>query len=435
MAHTMWTTTGTGMVTNRSLAGVTAGSLLSSASRIAAGQHRDQAEQDQSGGYPPRVPGHRFSPHVVLRRACWPGAVGTSALRPSRARPIGRSGNPARAPGRSPLDGHPHPDGDPMNPLVCPKCGSDMRAYERNGVTIDQCTGCRGIFLDRGELEKLTDAEASYYGSRQAPAAGTGARTRPLPGRPVPRRPVPGRRPRRLLQEEEEAQLPGRPVRLTSGRADPRVRPSRQGGRMDVRAAVEARVESGEVHGAAWLVDRAGDVSSGAAGHQRRGLALPHLVGDQAGGRDARDGPGRRRAAAPGRPGRRAAAGAGRPPRAADPRRPDRRHRPRRPPDHRAGRARVPARSRHGLRRPVPRHGARRARGAGPARRTARTAGVPGARRVDADRRERARSPTSPATAWLYNTGAQVLGVLVARAAGRPLPELLAGRGCSTRWA
>lgn len=35
---------------------------------------------------------------------------------------------------------------------------------------------------------------------------------------------------------------------------------------MDVRAAVEARVESGEVHGAAWLVDRAGDVSSGAVG-------------------------------------------------------------------------------------------------------------------------------------------------------------------------
>ncbi|WP_146927635.1 serine hydrolase domain-containing protein [Cellulomonas xylanilytica] len=35
---------------------------------------------------------------------------------------------------------------------------------------------------------------------------------------------------------------------------------------MDVRTAVEARVGSGEVHGAAWLVDRAGDVTSGAAG-------------------------------------------------------------------------------------------------------------------------------------------------------------------------
>ena len=33
-----------------------------------------------------------------------------------------------------------------------------------------------------------------------------------------------------------------------------------------------------------------------------------------------------------------------------------------------------------------------------------------------------------PGARWLYNTGAQVLGVLVARAAGRPLPELLAQR-------
>ena len=58
-----------------------------------------------------------------------------------------------------------------MNALICPKCGSDMRAYERNGVTIDQCSGCRGIFLDRGELERLTDAEAAFYGSRPAAAA------------------------------------------------------------------------------------------------------------------------------------------------------------------------------------------------------------------------------------------------------------------------
>ncbi len=48
-------------------------------------------------------------------------------------------------------------------PLECPKCGSEMRAYERNGVTVDQCTGCRGIFLDRGELERLIDAEGSHY--------------------------------------------------------------------------------------------------------------------------------------------------------------------------------------------------------------------------------------------------------------------------------
>ena len=46
--------------------------------------------------------------------------------------------------------------------MICPKCGSDMRRYERNDVVVDQCTGCRGIFLDRGELERLVDAEGRH---------------------------------------------------------------------------------------------------------------------------------------------------------------------------------------------------------------------------------------------------------------------------------
>jgi uncharacterized protein len=48
--------------------------------------------------------------------------------------------------------------------LKCPKCGGEMRSYERNGVVVDQCTECRGIFLDRGELERLVDAEGRHYG-------------------------------------------------------------------------------------------------------------------------------------------------------------------------------------------------------------------------------------------------------------------------------
>jgi Zn-finger nucleic acid-binding protein len=47
--------------------------------------------------------------------------------------------------------------------LSCPKCQGSMRSYERNRIVIDQCVGCRGIFLDRGELEALLDAEARYY--------------------------------------------------------------------------------------------------------------------------------------------------------------------------------------------------------------------------------------------------------------------------------
>ncbi len=50
--------------------------------------------------------------------------------------------------------------------LVCPKCGADMRTYERSGMNIEQCTGCRGVFLDRGELERLVDAESGYYADR-----------------------------------------------------------------------------------------------------------------------------------------------------------------------------------------------------------------------------------------------------------------------------
>ena len=49
--------------------------------------------------------------------------------------------------------------------LVCPKCQGAMRAYERNGVTIDQCQECRGVFLDRGELDRLIDAEEQRYGA------------------------------------------------------------------------------------------------------------------------------------------------------------------------------------------------------------------------------------------------------------------------------
>ena len=38
-----------------------------------------------------------------------------------------------------------------------------MVSFERNGVTIEQCQQCRGVFLDRGELEQLIDATERAY--------------------------------------------------------------------------------------------------------------------------------------------------------------------------------------------------------------------------------------------------------------------------------
>jgi uncharacterized protein len=40
--------------------------------------------------------------------------------------------------------------------MNCPRCTSEpLDERDREGVTIDVCRACRGVWLDRGELEKL----------------------------------------------------------------------------------------------------------------------------------------------------------------------------------------------------------------------------------------------------------------------------------------
>ncbi|GGX27706.1 hypothetical protein GCM10010297_56620 [Streptomyces malachitofuscus] len=53
--------------------------------------------------------------------------------------------------------------------MQCPKCRAPMHTYNRNGVQIEQCSGCRGIFLDYGELESLTRLESQW--AQPAPPA------------------------------------------------------------------------------------------------------------------------------------------------------------------------------------------------------------------------------------------------------------------------
>jgi Zn-finger nucleic acid-binding protein len=42
--------------------------------------------------------------------------------------------------------------------LMCPNCRTGMKEIAREGVTIDMCPDCHGVWLDRGELQKLLDA-------------------------------------------------------------------------------------------------------------------------------------------------------------------------------------------------------------------------------------------------------------------------------------
>jgi Zn-finger nucleic acid-binding protein len=44
-----------------------------------------------------------------------------------------------------------------------------MRTVDRQGIHIDQCDGCRGIFLDRGELESILNAERQYSAAAAPP--------------------------------------------------------------------------------------------------------------------------------------------------------------------------------------------------------------------------------------------------------------------------
>ena len=39
--------------------------------------------------------------------------------------------------------------------MKCPKCGSDMEEIPLEGILIDKCTNCKGIYFDDGELELL----------------------------------------------------------------------------------------------------------------------------------------------------------------------------------------------------------------------------------------------------------------------------------------
>lgn len=44
--------------------------------------------------------------------------------------------------------------------MRCPTDGAELVMAERQGVEIDYCPSCRGIWLDRGELDKILDRAA-----------------------------------------------------------------------------------------------------------------------------------------------------------------------------------------------------------------------------------------------------------------------------------
>lgn len=59
--------------------------------------------------------------------------------------------------------------------MKCPIDGAELAIAERSGVEIDYCPKCRGVWLDRGELDKIIERSAAEIpAQRSAPAYGGG---------------------------------------------------------------------------------------------------------------------------------------------------------------------------------------------------------------------------------------------------------------------
>ena len=67
--------------------------------------------------------------------------------------------------------------------MKCPNDGAVLTMSERSGVEIDYCPECRGVWLDRGELDKILDRMAAETPAAPPPAApATGLPTAGIPG-------------------------------------------------------------------------------------------------------------------------------------------------------------------------------------------------------------------------------------------------------------
>lgn len=55
--------------------------------------------------------------------------------------------------------------------MKCPIDDSPLSVSSREGVEIDFCPQCRGVWLDRGELDKIIDRAATAFGAAAPVAA------------------------------------------------------------------------------------------------------------------------------------------------------------------------------------------------------------------------------------------------------------------------
>lgn len=46
--------------------------------------------------------------------------------------------------------------------MICPRCNTNLSVSNTQGIEIDYCPNCRGVWLDKGELEKIIERSNQY---------------------------------------------------------------------------------------------------------------------------------------------------------------------------------------------------------------------------------------------------------------------------------
>lgn len=76
--------------------------------------------------------------------------------------------------------------------MICPRCQGELFEVVKQGVTIDHCSGCKGIWLDQGELAKIiahmkqveSSLEAEFRSSHERPESRESYDRRESPAQP-----------------------------------------------------------------------------------------------------------------------------------------------------------------------------------------------------------------------------------------------------------
>ncbi len=69
-------------------------------------------------------------------------------------------------------------------PMACPVDGTTLTMSERAGIEIDYCPTCRGVWLDRGELDKIIERNSEATAATPQPPQAP--QPPPLPQAPYP---------------------------------------------------------------------------------------------------------------------------------------------------------------------------------------------------------------------------------------------------------